>query len=322
MMLEDDDYSSGSDEDYIPSEGEAVSEEDDSGEEENLDALGTDATVLEGRKRRKNVKDLQKRKRKGGIKLDGANETEANGDVSESVNTDLEKQIKAEMEARKAEEEKKKADNLWSSFISDVGTPARKHTTNSTSSASPTLGSLAAHSKSVVASASSANSKPGTVQKIAVTKEFDFAGEIVSVTEEVDMNSKEGKAAIQNITEVKAGTVPTTTAGTSSEKSDVPGTSVTKPSQLGGLGSGLKRPSVGGLGGLLDKINKKQKISTLEKSKLDWTNFKQAEKIDDDLQIHNRGKDGYIERLKFLERTDQRQFEIERSLRQSSSSKR
>ena len=52
-----------------------------------------------------------------------------------------------------------------------------------------------------------------------------------------------------------------------------------------------------------------------DKSKHDWEGFKTAEGIDEELQIHNRGKQGYIERKQFLERTDLRQFEIEKSMR-------
>ncbi|NXJ65636.1 CFDP1 protein, partial [Rostratula benghalensis] len=55
--------------------------------------------------------------------------------------------------------------------------------------------------------------------------------------------------------------------------------------------SGVKRPS--GMSSLLGKIgSKKQKMSTLEKSKLDWENFKEEEGIVEELAIHNRGKDG------------------------------
>ncbi|NXV16721.1 CFDP1 protein, partial [Cepphus grylle] len=78
----------------------------------------------------------------------------------------------------------------------------------------------------------------------------------------------------------------------------------------------VKRPS--GMSSLLGKIgSKKQKMSTLEKSKLDWETFKEEEGIVEELAIHNRGKDGYIERKAFLERVDHRQFEIERDIRLS-----
>ncbi|NXO03535.1 CFDP1 protein, partial [Rhinopomastus cyanomelas] len=78
----------------------------------------------------------------------------------------------------------------------------------------------------------------------------------------------------------------------------------------------VKRPS--GMSSVLGKIgSKRQKMSTLEKSKLDWENFKEEEGIVEELAIHNRGKDGYIERKAFLERVDHRQFEIERDIRLS-----
>nr|XP_035943916.1 craniofacial development protein 1-like [Halichoerus grypus] len=78
----------------------------------------------------------------------------------------------------------------------------------------------------------------------------------------------------------------------------------------------LKRSS--GMSSLLGKIGaKKQKMSTLEKSKLDWESFKEEEGIGEELAIHNRGKEGYIERKAFLDRVDHRQFGIERDLRLS-----
>ncbi|NXI59686.1 CFDP1 protein, partial [Chloroceryle aenea] len=113
------------------------------------------------------------------------------------------------------------------------------------------------------------------------------------VTKEVDSTSKEAKSFLKQ-----------------QEKwqSAAPGSLPT--------GSGVKRPS--GMSSLLGKISaKKQKMSTLEKSKLDWENFKEEEGIVEELAIHNRGKDGYIERKAFLERVDHRQFEIERDLRLS-----
>ncbi|OBS81389.1 hypothetical protein A6R68_20417 [Neotoma lepida] len=63
----------------------------------------------------------------------------------------------------------------------------------------------------------------------------------------------------------------------------------------------IKRSS--GMSSLLGKIGaKKQKMSTLEKSKLDWESFKEEEGIGEELAIHNRGKEGYIERKAFLDR--------------------
>ncbi|MCJ8733380.1 hypothetical protein PDJAM_G00222610 [Pangasius djambal] len=72
------------------------------------------------------------------------------------------------------------------------------------------------------------------------------------------------------------------------------------------------------MGSILGRIGaKKPKMSTLEKSKLDWDTFKAEEGITEELAIHNRGKEGYVERKNFLERVDQRQFELEKNVRLS-----
>lgn len=77
-----------------------------------------------------------------------------------------------------------------------------------------------------------------------------------------------------------------------------------------------------GLSSVLGQIGKKAKVSTLEKTKLDWNNFKKSEGIDEQLTTHNKGKEGYLERQDFFQRTDLRQFEIEKQLRQTKRSNR
>lgn len=57
--------------------------------------------------------------------------------------------------------------------------------------------------------------------------------------------------------------------------------------------AGMKRASTGGgLSSLLGQINKKNKLSVLEKTKMDWDGFKSKEGIGEELQTHNRGRDG------------------------------
>lgn len=57
-------------------------------------------------------------------------------------------------------------------------------------------------------------------------------------------------------------------------------------------GGGAGRGSGSGIASILGQIGKKNKLSTLEKSKLDWDRFKKEEGIDEDLQTHNKGKAG------------------------------
>ncbi|XP_014243170.1 craniofacial development protein 1 [Cimex lectularius] len=73
----------------------------------------------------------------------------------------------------------------------------------------------------------------------------------------------------------------------------------------------------GGIASILGQLGKKGKLSTLEKSKLDWDRFKKDEGIDEDLEMYNKGKNGYLERQDFLQRTDLRQFEIEKNMREA-----
>ncbi|XP_062607201.1 craniofacial development protein 1-like [Saccostrea cucullata] len=288
-MCDEEDYSSGSDEDYVPSDGEAVSEEENSGEEEDFDALHKEAEEGEtksGKRKRKNQKGLTARKRKGGIKLEG--DTEDTKESEDNYNKVLSEEVKKEQEAKIEEQEKKKADDLWSSFLSDVGSrPKAKPAT-------PSGSSLASMSKPIKSPVTP------TSKKVTVTKEFDFAGETVKVTKDIDLNTEEGKKEMKKLTQEKK---------EPEQKPATPG-----PTVLG------KKP--GGLGSVLNKIGKKDKISTLEKSKLDWDSFKQEKGISEELQTHNRGKDGYIERMQFLNRADQRQFEIEKNIRLGLSSKR
>ncbi|XP_063363666.1 uncharacterized protein LOC134652413 [Cydia amplana] len=72
-----------------------------------------------------------------------------------------------------------------------------------------------------------------------------------------------------------------------------------------------------GLADVLGQLNKKNSLSTLEKSKLDWETYKKDQDINEEVQSHNKGKNGYLERRDFLERADHRQYEIERDMRLS-----
>ena len=75
----------------------------------------------------------------------------------------------------------------------------------------------------------------------------------------------------------------------------------------------LKRPSSSSTSSnsILDRlgIGKKQKLSTLEKSRLDWNIHKESESLTDDLESHRRGKDSYIEKKAFLERSELREHD-------------
>jgi hypothetical protein len=60
--------------------------------------------------------------------------------------------------------------------------------------------------------------------------------------------------------------------------------------------------SVSGLGSLLDQLKGKNKITTLQKSKLDWNQFTDQEGLEDEF-TKNR-KDGYIQKQEFLQNAE------------------
>ncbi|CAG5124569.1 unnamed protein product [Candidula unifasciata] len=322
-MSDEEDYDSEEDLDYIPSEGEPASEEENSGDEEDLSLLKDDGTecneATQNRKTKaKKQNKIAARRRKGGIKLEEKDNNAASegtaqkevecGNEEEALRKkELAEQIAAEEGMKKKEKEKKRADDLWSSFMADVKPPP-SHSNPSATKVSD-ICVYVGSSNGVVPKTKSDDTGSARSGKVTITKIFDFAGEEIKVTEEVDANSKEAMAE-QKKQEM---------ATQEREESSV------QPSPLP-LGVAVKRPAVGGLGTVLSKISKKNKMGTLVSllgsEPIDWDSFKKKEGIDDDLKIYNKGKQGYTERMAFLNRADQRQYEIERDIRLGSTSKR
>lgn len=58
------------------------------------------------------------------------------------------------------------------------------------------------------------------------------------------------------------------------------------------------KQSASGLGGILDHLKGKHKITTLQKSKLDWNQFTDQEGLED--EFNQNRKDGYIQKQEFL----------------------
>jgi len=189
------------------------------------------------------------------------------------------------------EETKKKADDLWADFMKDTGFKPKNaktecSSTNQKNNLDPNKpdGQQKTEKKETDKSSN----------KVKITQIFEFAGEEVKVEKEVDAHSAEARL-------LSSKRLPETSQQNKASRSK------------GGLS---------GIGNVLSQLGKKQKISVLEKTKLDWDKFKKDEDIEEELQVHNKGKDGYLDRQDFLERADLRRFEIEKNLRNTERAKR
>ncbi|RMC09147.1 hypothetical protein DUI87_14154 [Hirundo rustica rustica] len=193
---EQEQYSSAEDDDYVPS-GAEYSEDDESElvrEEEPADS------PRPPRGRRSPRRRASRKRKKGGLLLEPDEKEEEkaqqNGEEEEEDNVE-------QIERSREEEEKKKEDALWASFLSDVGQKPK---------------AAAATQVTQIKKAEEENNgnkpqeKPKDSGKVTITKTFDFAGEEIKVTKEVDSNSKEAKSFLKQQEKLQSaapGSLPT-----------------------------------------------------------------------------------------------------------------
>lgn len=277
-----------SDEDYVPEGADNVelpSEEESEGEaEDDGHVSGDECLSGAGKKRNKRNRTSKANKR---TKLAGGSEEPTPAPINE-------------------EDQKKKTDSLWADFLKDTTKSKDVSSTLTKPTVATTLATATATASAVedtvVSSSGGANNSSETV---TVQTVYEFAGEQVIVNK---------------VLPATASTI-STSGGSSSTR---------------GRSTAVRG---GGLSSVLSQLGKKQKISTLEKSKLDWDRFKQDENIGEELSAHNKGRHGYVtvyeyrysyvsssnysyniccrylERQDFLQRADQRQFELEKEMR-------
>lgn len=121
-----------------------------------------------------------------------------------------------------------------------------------------------------------------SIEKIKITRTYEFAGKQITEEKEVDINSEEAKAHLNSI-KIKA----------SNDVKPQPASSTPA------LRRKRKRAS------LLDAVisnSSSAKLSTLEKSRLDWATYVDKNKISDELKYKNKG--GFLEKQDFLNRVD------------------
>ncbi|XP_010607804.1 craniofacial development protein 1 isoform X3 [Fukomys damarensis] len=204
------------DEDYVPSGGEYS--EDDVNElvkEDEVD--GEEQTQkTKGKKRKAQSIPARKRKQSGLLLGEEEEDVKAESGGSSSEEDEVEEQEKG---TGSEDARKKKEDELWASFLNDVGPKSKVPTTTQAK-----MGEQAeetSSSKLLVKAEELEKSKEA--EKVKITKVFDFAGEEVRVTKEVDATSKEAKSFFKQNEKEKPqanvpSSVPSLSAGSGEER--------------------------------------------------------------------------------------------------------
>jgi len=312
-MTEADFGSDTDDDDYMPAgEAQDVSEEENSGEDENnLDGVKNKKKrktkkTLTGRKNvfeeegekvdwkttleeEKKEHDEEKKKQKendiwAAFKKDTSVKPAPSKPKSSIASLFSDEPSSTSSDIKTKESETKKTNSRLSSLFDDVPTESKSNAADKSKSLLSGLFGDDSNSKKVSNDDKCTDAKS---DKIEIKKVFDFAGEMVTVSKQVSVDSAEAKKFLKSRETEESGDI--------------------KPE------AEKKRP--GGLAGIVSSIGKKQKMGVLDKSKLDWTSFVDEEGISEQLKTHNKGKDGYVEKQMFLERADHRQFELEKAVR-------
>ncbi|KAG6428948.1 hypothetical protein SASPL_106987 [Salvia splendens] len=81
--------------------------------------------------------------------------------------------------------------------------------------------------------------------------------------------------------------------------------------------------TVSAVDAVLEQIKKKPKLSVLDKTKMDWGEFKEENKgMEDELDAYKKSSNQYLDKVSFLQRADYREFERERDVRLASQARR
>lgn len=76
-----------------------------------------------------------------------------------------------------------------------------------------------------------------------------------------------------------------------------------------------KGPPTSAVDAVLEQIKKKPKLSVLDKTKKDWGEFKEEQRLEEELDAYKKSSNQYLDKVSFLQRADYREFERERDAR-------
>ncbi|KAK8374444.1 hypothetical protein O3P69_010521, partial [Scylla paramamosain] len=292
----------------VESDDEAASDGD---EEDDEAGEGDEGTTQKGKKKKQRKKGKQKKKSSNGVEKE--EEDEPKKEISTEESRKKEESIWAVQAFTLAFTLRSRSDHgpvtVPSKDILTGTRPTRERNLIASVNVAHGPAPILFHSSRVQAQPSPKNPRPpaggallGNKKPTTTTDTTPAKAPAPAKKENKEGSSKPEKVKITQVFEFAGEESPGTTKAQS------------------GVG-GIKRGA--GLSGLVSLLDsKKQKLTTLEKTKLDWNSFKSEEGIDEELEKHKKSKDGYLDKQAFLERADLRQFEIERAMRMSKRSNR
>ncbi|CCH57951.1 hypothetical protein TBLA_0A01520 [Henningerozyma blattae CBS 6284] len=277
LTNEEDDYNEEEDEDFDPSKKELINNEP--SEEENDEYVSSE-------------------------------DEKTNVDYS-NITSDVGGFIKTR-KARQLEEENRKKHKYESLDVSTISDNANSIWEELKKDANNRLqNSLSNNSKSVIADPNSTDIGQDTNDElneelIWIERSYKFAGEMIHERKQVPRSSAAAQEYLNNL-KFDSNKTPNEKVATPSVKvNEAKPTEVEKQ-----LRRPLKRPSI------LEQIisgTLKPKLTTLEKSQMDWATYVDKEGINDELTLHN--KDGYLAKQDFLNRVEMNEDEKYKAFRQ------
>ncbi|XP_054104604.1 craniofacial development protein 1 isoform X2 [Callithrix jacchus] len=190
------------DEDYVPSGGEYS--EDDVNELVKEDEVDGEEQTQKTKGKKRKAQSIPARKKRPGA-LSFAEEEDADSESEGSSSEEGDEAAEQDKGTGSEDARKKKADELWASFLNDVGPKSKVSPSTQVKKGEETEET----SSSKLLVKAEELEKPKETEKVKITKVFDFAGEEVRVTKEVDATSKEAKSFFkQNEKEKPQANVP------------------------------------------------------------------------------------------------------------------
>lgn len=146
---------------------------------------------------------------------------------------------------------------------------------------------------------------------ITIKRTYKFAGEMITEEKSVPKDSAEAKLYLASLENAKSTDMNAGEHKTQKPKIRRPLRRISRfdPNPPDAIKKSWVKQA------MPEDAPKGPKLNTVMKSKLDWAAYVDREGIQDELDVHSRAKDSYLNRTDFLNRTEARKEEERRNLR-------